>query len=80
VVRTFNDNQACLTIATDPVAHRRTKHIDIRYHYSRQLIAAGKMTVSYLPTHDMLADILTKPLPLQPLKRCIRNYLIAPAN
>ena len=41
----------------------RTKHVDIRYHYVRQLLAEGIFTVQYLPTMEMLADILTKPLP-----------------
>jgi hypothetical protein len=75
-VRIFSDNQACIAIAEDPIAHRRTKHIDVRYHYIRQLVAADKARVSYIPTQDMLADILTKPLPLPLLRRCIRDYLL----
>jgi hypothetical protein len=80
VVRIFSDNQACIAIAEDPIAHRRTKHIDVRYHYIRQLIGAGKARVSYLPTQDMLADVLTKPLPLPLLQRCIRDYLMPAAK
>ena len=40
----------------------RTKHIDVRYHYIREMIADGKISVSYLNTLDMISDMLTKPL------------------
>lgn len=71
----FSDNTACITLAKDPVAHSRTKHIEVRYHYIRQLVAYGKTTLAYLPTEDMLADILTKPLPNTAFQRCIRGLL-----
>ena len=71
----FSDNTACIALTKDPVAHARTKHIEVRYHYIRQLVAYGKMTLSYLRTEDMLADILTKPLPITAFKRCIQGYL-----
>jgi hypothetical protein len=61
------------------MSHRRTKHIDVRYHYVRQLIAFGKMEVDYVPTADMLADVLTKPLPLPAFTRCIQGYLVQKA-
>lgn len=75
-VQIFGDNQASLAIASDPMSHRRTKHIDVRYHYVRQMIAFGKMDIEYVPTKDMLADVLTKPLPLPALTHCIQGYLV----
>jgi len=71
----FSDNQACIALARDPVAHSRTKHIDVRYHYIRELIAGRKTTVDYCPTVDMTADILTKPLTLQGFSAAEENYL-----
>jgi hypothetical protein len=71
----FSDNQACIALAKDPVAHSRTKHIDIRYHYIRELIAGRKTTVDYCSTVDMTADILTKPLTLQGFQRCREKLL-----
>ena len=73
----YSDNTACIAMAQDPVAHSRTKHIEVRYHYIRQLVAYRKITISYLPTEEMLADILTKPLPITAFKRCIKGYLEA---
>lgn len=75
-VPVFSDNIACIALAKDPIAHSRTKHIEVRYHYIRQLVAYGKMTLTYLRTEDMLADILTKPLPITAFKRCIQGYLV----
>jgi hypothetical protein len=78
-VQILSDNQACIAIAEDPIAHSRTKHIDVCYHLVLQLIAAGKMSVSYVPTQDMLANVLIKPLPLPALRRCIGDFLMPAA-
>jgi hypothetical protein len=43
--------------------HSRTKHIDIRYHFIRQNIEDGYISLEYCPTEEMVADILTKALP-----------------
>ena len=59
----YCDNQAALKLATDDNYHARTKHIDIRYHFIRQVIASHDIDVTYCLTDDMTADILTKALP-----------------
>jgi hypothetical protein len=71
----YSDNTACIALAKDPVEHSRTKHIEVRYHYIRQLVAYGKTTLAYLPTTEMLADILTKPLANIAFQRCIKGLL-----
>ena len=38
----FSDNQACISLSKDPISHSKTKHIDVRYHYIRQLVTYGK--------------------------------------
>lgn len=40
----------------------RSKHIDTRLHYTKDLCASGKIVLKYCTTEDMIADILTKPL------------------
>ncbi len=37
------DNQSCMAIAKNPVFHARTKHIEIQYHYVRELILDGEV-------------------------------------
>ena len=59
----YCDNQAALRLATDDNYHARTKHIDIRYHFIRQVVASDALRLVYCPTDDMTADILTKGLP-----------------
>ena len=52
-----------MKLADNPQFHNCTKHIDIRYHFVRDTLTAGEITLRYLPTADMVADVLTKPLP-----------------
>ena len=56
------DNQGCIQMAKGFAQHSRSKHIDIRHKHIEQSIADGLLTVPYIPTRDMLADLLTKPL------------------
>ena len=56
----YEDNQAAIKIAENPVLHDRTKHIDIRYHFVRELVEALKIDVVYINTKDMVADLMTK--------------------
>ena len=59
----FEDNQACIAIANNPVHHSRTKHIDVQHHFVRERISLGDVKLEYCSTDLMLADTLTKALP-----------------
>jgi len=59
----FDDSQGALALAQNPVFHLRSKQIDLQYHFTRELVQAGRITVKYIPTHIMIADGLTKSLP-----------------
>ena len=39
------------------------RSLEIQYHYARELIRDGQIMLNYIPTADMLADLLTKSLP-----------------
>ena len=58
--KVYEDNQGCIALAKNPVAHERTKHIDIRYHFIREQVELNTIDVCYLPTEEMLADLMTK--------------------
>jgi hypothetical protein len=58
----FEDNQAAMLIAKDHRFFERVKHVAMRYFFMREQIAAKNIKVTYCPTIDMLADIMTKPL------------------
>jgi len=57
------DNQACLALVNNPEATGRTKHVDVAYHMVRDYVARGEVTFYFLPSVDMPAHGLTKPLP-----------------
>ncbi len=58
----YGDNQASISIAKNPVGHTQAKQIDIRFHYLRELVERGAISIEYIATTAMLADGLTKPL------------------
>ena len=58
----YNDNQGAVKLSKNSGYHPKTKHIRLRYHFVRQLVDEGTVRVLYMPTEEMLADILTKPL------------------
>lgn len=62
VVGLKGDNQAALSLIQDAHTHDRSKHIDIAYHYVRQLWKTRKISVEYVPSNEMIADGLTKPI------------------
>lgn len=59
----YEDNNGCISIANNPTNHKRSKHIDIKYHFSREQVEKGAVKLNYIPTGQQLADLLTKPLP-----------------
>jgi len=58
----YEDNQSAIALANNPVHHGRTKHIDIKYHFVRNRVESQEIRVEYVPTDEMVADALTKPL------------------
>ena len=60
-LRCYN-NQGAMKLADNPQFHNRTQHTDIRYHFVRNTLTAGEVTLHYLPAADMVVDVLTKSL------------------
>ena len=56
------DNQSCIKLSKNPVDHDRSKHINIKYNYIRDMVQKGTVKLQYLSTDEQIADILTKPL------------------
>lgn len=70
VITIFCDNQSAIALAESDGYRQRTKHIDIRLHFIRNLIKDGKIRLSYIETNKNVADALTKPVTNQKLKLC----------
>jgi hypothetical protein len=58
----YEDNQACFKVALNDMIQPRTKHVKIRYHFSREMIKEKLVKLVYCPTELMSADALTKAL------------------
>jgi hypothetical protein len=58
----LEDNQATIKISNNPQDHKRTKHIQVKFHYIRQQIKTGEFKLVYVKTADQLADVFTKGL------------------
>ena len=61
-VTLHEDSQACIKIAENPCLAERTKNFDVKYHWLREQIKKMDVKLSYINTHDQLADIFTKSL------------------
>ena len=61
-VKVYADNKGAINLAENAVYSPRTKHIDLKYHFSRQAVARGDIKITYINTDDMKADGLTKPI------------------
>ena len=56
------DNQSSISVAKNPEHHGCMKHLDLRFYWLRQAVEQGDMDISYIPTQEMVADLLTKAL------------------
>ena len=68
------DNLSAVKLVHNPVYHKRSKHIDVRYHFVREKCEEGQLLVEHVCGQEQLADILTKPLAkdrFEKLRYCI---------
>ena len=70
----LGDNDESIAMAKNPEFHKRTKHVDIRWHWVRELVNDGLINIVDCCNPKQTADILTKQLP-QPKFICHVNEL-----
>ena len=58
----FCDNKPTIALTKNPVFHGRSKHIDIKHHYIRELVKNKEIMVEYCASEDQIANIFMKPL------------------
>jgi hypothetical protein len=54
------DNQAAINFVHNPAHHDRTKHLGIDRHFIKEKVDEGALAISFVKSHEQLADVLTK--------------------
>jgi hypothetical protein len=57
------DNLGATFLASNPIFHARTKHIELDYHFVREKISTKQLSVQFICSADQLGDLFTKSLP-----------------
>uniref|UniRef100_A0A2N9F0E1 Reverse transcriptase Ty1/copia-type domain-containing protein n=1 Tax=Fagus sylvatica TaxID=28930 RepID=A0A2N9F0E1_FAGSY len=71
------DNLSTIALASNPVFHAKTKHIEVDYHFIREKVVRRDIVVKFISTTDQLADILTKCLSSPSFHRLRENLLLS---
>jgi hypothetical protein len=63
------DNLSAINLAKNPIAHGRSKHIEMRFHYMREQVSKGNIKLEYCRTKLQVADLLAKVVTVKPFIR-----------
>ena len=77
---TFTDNIGARDLAYNPEHHKRSKHIERRHFYVRDMVEAMELRVPHVGTYDNIADILTKDLPSHTFHRLRAELMNEPRH
>jgi len=67
----YSDSQSAINLSKNPVYHKRTKHVDVRYDYVRDLVANGTVIILKVPKENNPVDMGTKVLTATKFKHCL---------
>lgn len=74
----FMDNNSAIRLIKNPEYHKRTKHIDVRYHFIREKYERDYFVTEYIQTKEMIADVFTKALSAQQFNVLIKKLGVTP--
>lgn len=77
-VEIFCDSQSAIALSKNNVHHERTKHIDVKCHFIREIIASGDIDVVKISTEKNPADIFTKTLPVSKFQSALSLLQVRP--
>lgn len=66
-----NDSQSAQKLIWSQSINSRSKHIDVRHHFIKQIVEQGSVIIKYVPTNEMSADVLTKSLSAPKHRNCL---------
>ncbi|XP_062081225.1 secreted RxLR effector protein 161-like [Humulus lupulus] len=67
----YSNNQSSIHLCKNHVFHDKTKHVEIKYHFIRDKVTQGEVTVEKVPTEHNPADMGTKVVTLSKFKHCM---------
>lgn len=70
-INLFNENVSLQRLTINPFFHARTKHINIRHHFVREVVESGQVVLGHVASDEMPADVLTKALTKPKHVRCV---------
>ena len=75
VVKMRIDNISAINLAKNLVAHGKSKHIEMKFHYLREQVSNGRICVEHCKSEDQIADIMTKAVQTEIFKK-IRSMMM----
>jgi len=63
------DNSSTIQLSKNPVFHEKSKHIDVRFHFLRDLVNEGVVELSHCSSQNQIVDIMTKPIKLEQFEK-----------
>lgn len=79
-VTVYCDSQSAIHLSKHQVFHERTKHIDVRLHFVRDIIDSGELQIQKISTYDNPSDMCTKVIPKERFLRCMEAVNVAEAT
>ena len=70
-ITVYCDSQSAIHLAKNQVLHARTKHIDVRYHFVREILEEGEILLMKISTTENPADMMTKVVTSTKFKHCL---------
>lgn len=71
-----SDSQSAIHLMKNPMFHERSKHIDVKLHFIRDIITKGEIKVEKIGTENNPADAMTKSLSLTKFKYCLKLVMV----
>jgi hypothetical protein len=76
----FCDNVSAVYMSSNPVHHKRTKHIELDIHFVRERVQLGQLRVLHVPTGEQFADVMTKGLPTKSFEHFRSSLCVTPLH
>lgn len=71
----LEDNKSAIFLVNSPVTGKLSKHIELKHHYTRALVANGEIEVIHVNTEDQRADMLTKTLTVTAFQQAVESLM-----